>query len=115
MVYNFVELEPGEVMHKDDVQISAYISRETKDLMESYTREHGVTKAHLIETALLHHLQALRELPQDVLVPARLVLTRQSGEALLESIEHPDAPTRQLRSLMSDGRRSARRSPRKRR
>jgi uncharacterized protein (DUF1778 family) len=116
MIYNFVERKPGEPMNKDDVQISAYISRETKELMEAYTREHGVTKAFLVESALLHHLQALRELPADVLVPARLVLTRPSGEALLESIDEPAAPTKAMRSLMSDRSKPARRrSARKRR
>lgn len=45
-------------------QISAYISDETRALLERYVRRTGVKKRHVIEQALLHHLQALDELPR---------------------------------------------------
>ena len=35
-------------------------------MVERYTEARGVKKGHLIEEALLHHLQALRELPADI-------------------------------------------------
>ena len=56
-------------------QISAPISKETKDLLERQAKATGVKKGHLIESALRYHLRALQELPADVLVPARIVLT----------------------------------------
>ncbi len=40
-------------------QISAHISPETKKLVEEYIQAKGVKEVILIETALLHHLQAL--------------------------------------------------------
>jgi hypothetical protein len=50
-----------------ETQISAFISDTTKELVERYVEAHGVKKGHLIEEALLHHLQALRDLPADPL------------------------------------------------
>ena len=58
-------------MAADQTQISAYVSQSTKALLERYADAHGVKKAHLVEEALLHHLQALHELPADVIIPAR--------------------------------------------
>ena len=52
-----------------DTQISAHISVETRELIERYTGAHGLKKGALVEQALLHHLQALRELPADVIIP----------------------------------------------
>jgi hypothetical protein len=54
-----------------DTQISAYISEATKQEVERYANAHGVKKGHLVEEALLHHLQALRELPADAGRPRR--------------------------------------------
>ena len=45
-----------------DTQISAHISEETRDMVERYAGAHGMKKGALVEQALLHHLQALREL-----------------------------------------------------
>jgi hypothetical protein len=86
---------------KNATQISAVVSRTTKDEMERYVRATGVKKGHLIEQALRHHLQALRELPADVIVHPRLVVTRQSGEVILRQIEEGE-PTEALRDLMRD-------------
>ncbi len=42
-------------------QISAHISEETKKRAEAYVNAYGVKKGFFIESALLHHLQALRK------------------------------------------------------
>ena len=63
-------------------QISAYISEETKAEIEAYVKQRGVKKAYLIEEALQHHLQALREIPEDLIISSRLVLT---SEAMAET------------------------------
>ena len=83
-------------------QISANISVETKERMEQYTRAHGVKKSHLIETALLHHLSALDEIPVDILIPPVVEVSRESGEKVLERIEKPPAPTAAMRALFDD-------------
>jgi uncharacterized protein (DUF1778 family) len=81
-------------------QISAPISNETKELLERQSRATGVKKGHLIESALRYHLRALQELPSDVLVPARVVLTRRSFEEVAERLRKPGQPTKALRDLM---------------
>jgi hypothetical protein len=86
-------------MSGEQTQISAFISNNTKQALEEYAEAHGMKKGYLIEAALLHHLQALRELPLDVIIPARLVVTGASGQAVLQEIEKPQRPTQAMREL----------------
>ncbi len=85
-----------------DTQISAYISASTKQLVEEYAEAHGVKKGFLIEEALLHHLQALRELPADVIIPPRLLVTEETGERLLARVRKPRRPTKAMRELFGE-------------
>ena len=84
-----------------DTQISAHISEETKELVERYADAHGMKKGALVEQALLHHLQALRELPADIIIPPRLVLTAESSEQVARLIAKPRKPTKAMRALMA--------------
>lgn len=84
-----------------ETQISAYISEETKQRVEQYASAHGVKKGHLVEEALLHHLQALRELPADIVVPPRLILTGGSIQEVARLVKTPRKPTAALRALMA--------------
>ena len=84
-----------------DTQISAYISEATKEMVERYAAAHGIKKGHLVEEALLHHLQALRELPADLVVPPRLLLTAESFAQVAAVVKTPRKPTRALRDLMN--------------
>jgi predicted DNA-binding protein len=84
------------------VQVSAHVSVATKERMERYVRATGVTRAHLVEQALLHHLQALEELPADVVVPARVVLDRASATRVRELLTRPSQPTEAMRRLFDD-------------
>lgn len=86
----------------DETQISALVSRTTKELLERHVRATGVKKGHLVEQALRHHLQALQELPADIVVHPKLVVTRKSGEAILKQIEKGKSSSA-LRRLMRDG------------
>ena len=83
-------------------QVSACISEETKAQVEAYTKSHGVRKAYLIEETLQHHLQALREIPEDLITPSRLVLTREAMEEVAERSVKEDQPTEALRVLFRD-------------
>jgi len=85
-----------------ETQISAVVSQATRDLLEQHVRATGVKKGYLVEQALRHHLQALQELPADVIVHPKLVVTRQSGEAILKQLKSGKA-TKALRDLMNDG------------
>jgi hypothetical protein len=84
-----------------ETQISAYISASTKQQVERYAEAHGMKKGHLVEQALLHHLQALHELPADIVIPPRLTVTRRSFEQVTELIKKPRKPTKALRDLMA--------------
>ena len=81
-------------------QISAPISKETKELLERQAKATGVKKGHLIESALRYHLRALQELPAEALVPARIVLTRRSFEQVATRLRSPGKPTKELQELM---------------
>jgi len=83
-------------------QISSHISAELKARIEKYVRSRGVTRSHLIEEALAHHLRALEELPEDIIVPARIVLARKSAEQVRDLVERPPEPTPSMKRLFDD-------------
>ncbi|MEE9338284.1 MAG: hypothetical protein V3U87_09405 [Methylococcaceae bacterium] len=83
-----------------ETQISAYISDDTKSLVEAYSKKSGVKKGFLIEDALLHHLQALKEIPLDMIIPAKITITDESMEQLVDIINTPPSPTESLKQLM---------------
>ncbi len=83
-----------------EAQISAVIPATTRDLLERHVRATGMKKGRLIENALRHHLLALQELPADVIVHPKIVVTRASGEQILERMKSAK-PTRALRDLMA--------------
>ncbi len=83
-------------------RVSAYISEETKAEVEAYVKRHGVKKAFLIEEALQHHLQALREIPEDLIIPSRLVLTSEAMTEIAERITQKEQPTEALIALFRE-------------
>lgn len=83
-------------------QVSAYISEETKAQVEAYARRRGLKKAHLIEEALQHHLQALREIPEDLIIPSRLVLTGAALRQIAEQLTSDEETDEALDSLFRD-------------
>ncbi len=90
-------------MAAPDTQISAFVSATTKEEIERYTRATGVKKNHLVEEALQHHLLALRELPVDVIMHPRLVVTAASGAEVAARLKRTPKPTAKLRALMRRG------------
>jgi len=84
-----------------ETQISAYISESTEEQVERYVEAHGITRGWLVEEALLYHLQALRELPADLVIPPRLTVTAKSFETVAELVKTPRRRTRALRDLMA--------------
>ncbi|QTA93361.1 Uncharacterized protein dnm_094620 [Desulfonema magnum] len=80
-------------MIASQIQVSARVSPETKRMMDEYVQAKGEKETVLIETALLHHLQALRELPEDVVIPPRILVSEDSGIHTSEKISHKDTKT----------------------
>jgi len=85
----------------EETQISALVTRATREMLERRVRAFGVKKGHLVEQALQHYLVALEQLPADVIVHPRLVVTRKSGEAILRQTRS-GRPTKALRKLLRD-------------
>jgi len=83
------------------VQISAYVSEETRALLDEAAEARGLKKGHVIEEALLHYLHALRELPSDVIVPTRLVLTEDAARQVAGLLAEPRTPTFAMVALMT--------------
>ncbi len=83
-------------------QISAVISRTTRERMGRHVRQTGVKKGHLVEQALLHYLQALDELPVEYIIHPRIVVSRRTGEEMLGQAGLADASSA-LHDLMRDG------------
>lgn len=85
-----------------ETQISAYISDEAKAALETYVKQRGVKKAYVIEEALLHHLQALREIPEDVIIPPRLVVSEKSMREIADHLNSDEEPSQDLKALFRD-------------
>jgi S-adenosylmethionine:diacylglycerol 3-amino-3-carboxypropyl transferase len=81
-------------------QISATISSATKEELDRFTESHGLKKNYVVEQALLFFMKARRELPDEALIPARIVLDDASFDRVAAAIERAPAPTKALRQLM---------------
>jgi uncharacterized protein (DUF1778 family) len=89
-----------EVTMSDQSQISATVSAATKERLDRFTESHGLKKNYVVEQALLYFMEARKELPDEALVPARLVLDDKAFERVVALLERPPAPTDALRKLM---------------
>ncbi len=84
----------------DQSQISATVSAATKERLDRFTESHGLKKNFVVEQALLYFMEARRSLPDEALIPTRLVLEDASFDRLVARLESPAAPTKALRELM---------------
>ena len=89
-------------MSADPPQISATISAATKEKLDRFTESHGLKKNFVVEQALLFFMDARRELPDEALVPARIVLEEEGFDRVVALLAEPPAPTEALRELMHD-------------
>ena len=86
----------------DQSQISATVSAATKERLDRFTESHGLKKNFVVEQALLYFMEARRSLPDEALIPTRLVLDDASFDRLAARLQNPPAPTKALRELMRD-------------
>lgn len=84
-------------------QISATISSATKEELDRFAESHGLKKNFVVEQALLFFMKARRELPDEALVPARIVLEDEDFDRIVAMIDKPPAPVDALRELMRGG------------
>lgn len=81
-------------------QISASVSTATKDELDQFAHSHGLKKNYVVEQALLFFMKARRELPDEALIPARIVLEDAAFDRLVSALERPAKPPKALRDLM---------------
>ena len=84
----------------DESQISATISAATKDKLDRFTERHGLKKNFVVEQALLYFMEARRQLPDEALIPTRLVLDDKVFDRIVHLLENPPPPTDALGELM---------------
>jgi len=84
----------------DESQISATISAATKESLDRFAESHGLKKNFVVEQALLFFMEARKELPDEGLIPPRLVLEDKAFDRVVDLLESPPAPTETLRELM---------------
>lgn len=84
----------------DESQISATVSAGTKEKLDRFTERHGLKKNFVVEQALLYFMEARRELPDEALIPTRLVLEDATFDRVVDLLERPPTPTEGLRELM---------------
>ena len=87
-------------MSVEPSQISATISAATKEKLDRFAESHGLKKNFVVEQALLFFMEARRELPDEALVPARIVLEEEGFDRVVAMLAEPPAPTEGLRKLM---------------
>jgi uncharacterized protein (DUF1778 family) len=90
------------MMSDQSQQISATVSASTKEKLDRFTESHGLKKNFVVEQALLYFMEARRELPDEALIPTRLVLEDKVFDRVVALLESPPAPTQGLRELMRD-------------
>lgn len=81
-------------------QISATISEATKEQLDRFTERHGLKKNFVVEQALLYFMEARRELPDEALIPTRLVVEDEVFDRIAQLVDSPPVPTKALRELM---------------
>ena len=87
-------------MASQSTQISASVSKETKKLLDAYTRKRGIKKSFVIEQALRHHLLAAEEIPEEFIVPPVLRVNIEGLRAIVAQLEAKDVPTPAMLELM---------------
>jgi hypothetical protein len=83
-----------------NAQVSATISKTTKEQLDRFTEEFGLKKNYVVEQALLFFMESRRGLPNEAFIPTRLVLGDDTFKRVVERLESPPPPTPALRELM---------------
>jgi hypothetical protein len=87
-------------MASQSTQISASVSKETKRLLDAYTRKRGIKKSFVIEQALRRHLLAAEEIPEEFIVPPVVRVTMDSLKLIAAALESAEPPTAAMLELM---------------
>ncbi len=81
-------------------QISATVSMATKKKLDRFTTSHGLKKNFVVEQALLFFMEARSKLPDEALIPTRLLVSDKMFKRIVDLTENPPKPSKKLRELM---------------
>lgn len=85
---------------QEQPQITAYISKGTKARLDKLMRARGLRKGFVLEQALQYYFRSLEELPEEIFLPPRLVLSQEAFGRVLDMINNPAEPTQAMLELM---------------
>lgn len=83
-----------------ETQISASVSKTTREKLERFTESRGLKKNFVIEQALLSFIEARSELPDEAFTPSRIVLGNAAFDRLVKLLKRPPKPPAALVELM---------------
>ena len=87
-------------MAASTIQFSAHISLAAKRRLDYLSRTTGRSRRDLIEDAIFHEARALEEIPEEFILPGRIVITAESARRVLDLIDHPPKATPSLRRAL---------------
>ncbi len=70
-------------------QVSGYISDESKIIFEDYAKYSGQKKGFILEQALLHYISAQQELPNDIIIPPSITVSKEVFENVIMADKEP--------------------------
>lgn len=94
------KIEARRLKMSSQSQISVTVSEATKEQLDRFTAIHGLKKNFVVEQALLYFMEARRELSDEALIPARIVMEDAAFDRVAELAIKPADPARALRELM---------------
>lgn len=84
------------------VRISASISDELHSEVDAYLEENSVSVDDLLDVALQHYFESLKEIPDEACIPSKLLITRSSMHKISKLLEGKQEPTTSIKKLMKD-------------
>ncbi len=82
-------------------QISSEVSEDVRLQLDRFTRARGLKKGYVLEQALASYMLAVQELPADLIVPARIVVSAESFAAIVAEIEGSPVQTPPMTALLT--------------
>lgn len=81
---------------RKQVQISAFIAEETKAALDEYVAATGLKKNRVIEEAIERHLDAVHQIPADMIIETNLTTTAEGWAMVWEMVENDREPSPEL-------------------
>jgi len=81
------------------VKISTNISLEVFRMMKHYIQQKDIKESKFFENAILNYLQLTNFLPDNIIIPSKIVVSKSSEEQILNHINNPQKITEAMKDL----------------